>query len=398
MAADRAMMEEVVADERKLWDQERAIMKARISELEVQLHIALEGHPSNTHPTYRRAVVAANRSTSSESKAGSTAGSHDGSSHRAVPQESGRDADGIPFYAPAPQNPNRSFDVLEASNLRVDSITTKIEDPIRVTSKELTASDFGHSSPTNIHSPEKIPELSTKSIDISQLQPNLDGVAIRASAVSPTFVAKVLSPQKSPQKLSPDIKFSPRNDSNLSPVSSSSREERAKKTLEVAIQPVTRRLTMHAGHTPNHSITNFTSLLGTDGESGSATPTQAHHDLTEHAHHHSNFTLGTSEDGTDDAYDEPEEEDNGDKELSGPLGFTNDADDDDPFLKTLVGKLEEIKKSSELAPGSERSDESVVSRDDTCDDNDSDDEEKDEEGPKLKLKSSSNFGKPLGQA
>jgi hypothetical protein len=386
MAADRARIEEVMAEERVLWDTERAILKARIAELEAQLEKRGSSNPL-PRPISNRPGVGNNAIsfTSPGSNAASVTGSVDSSSSRTVPQESGRNADGSPFYAPAPRNPSRTFDSSQTRELRVDSITAPRESAIRVTSKELTSSDFIQSPPST-HDLDAIPEIPTDSIDISHIQPELEGVLIKASAVFPTFAAKILSPYYSP-RLSPDTKPPPSDATNR--VRSPSKEENQKKTLEVVLyQPENKRLTLHAGHTPNHSISKFP-FLGDGSESGNATPTQEQHNQTEHSEGqlHRSSVVKVEESEEEDSYD------HGDKELSGTLGLTNESAKDDVFLAQLVEKLEEARKSEGVSPSTE-STSSKGSEDRGS--NPRDDEDEKDEGPPLKLKPSFNFGRPLG--
>jgi hypothetical protein len=386
MAADRARMEEVMAEERALWDKERDILKARITELEAEL--GKRGSQAHISPpiNHRQPLIGF---ISPGSNAASAAGSIDSVHSRAVPQESGRNADGSPFYAPAPRNPSRTFDPSENTDLRVDDVHAPRETAICVTSKELTSSDFIQSPPST-HDLSSIPEGPAESIDISHIQPELEGVSIKASAVDPTFAAKVLSPRRSPQRLSPDIHPPPRDVTNMS--RSNSKEEKQKMTLEVVTQPENRRLTMHAGHTPNHSISKF-SFLGADGESGNATPTQEQHSKIEHIHRPS--MAPDHEHVPEPTEEEPGDDDAGDRELSGPLGLTNDALKNDAFLEKLVEKLEEARKSADVSPSNaseDSRDDSGPSRKPTAD---QDDDEKDDV-PVLRLKPSINFGRPLG--
>ena len=381
MAADRARMEEVMAEERALWDKERDILKARIAELEAEL-----GRKASSPMFSPIKQPAAINYASPGSNSASVTGSLD-SAARSIPQEKGRNADGTPFYAPAPRNPSRTFDPSEAEEMRVDSITTARESAIRVTSKELKSSDFGIQSPPSGHQLNTISESPAESIDISHIQPELEGVSIKASAVSPTFIQNVMSP-RSPSKLSPNIK-PPGRDVGTG-VRSPSQEEKDRMTLEVACQPENRRLTMHAGHTPNHSVSKFSFLSG-DAESGNATPTQEHHEETDSIQRPS---IAPEYDGP--AEEEVHDEDDGDKELSGPLSLTNDLAKDDPFLSVLVTKLEveaKARASADASPTSETG--RLPSPPRTLPAEDEEDEEKDE-GPRLKLKPSTNFGRPLG--
>ncbi|TVY30694.1 hypothetical protein LHYA1_G001181 [Lachnellula hyalina] len=348
MMADRARVEEVMAEERALWDREREILCARIAELERQLQSESR---SSSDTVVSRPLYHKQSSLNMGAQQITSPGSHSSSSNdRNVPQESGRNADGSPFYAPAARNPSRTFDVSSNSDLRVDSISAPRESAIRVTSKELTSSDFVQSPPVLSTSHDLSPIV--ESIDIQKIQPELEGVPIKVTAVDPTFAFQVLSPNSSsPAKLSPNTK-PPRQD----------------KTLEVIHSPADRRLTLHAGHTPNHSISKFGDIIGDQ------TPTQDHH----------SEQLDTASD-------------DGDKELTGTLGLTNDSINNDDFLITLHKKLiVEAKKSGTTSPEEDPSpvadsgpSSGVVEP--LIEPSDKDD------GPVLRVKASLNFGRPLGR-
>jgi hypothetical protein len=389
MLADRARMEEVIAEERALWDTERAILKARIAELEAELEKVSSGVPFFSPPLSQRGqpggqIHQAPMTVTSPAGSNHTgsSGATSSSSRPAVPQESGRNADGSPFYAPAPQNPSRTFELPDVAALRVDTVFEARESPIRVTSKELTSLDFGvQSPPTSNNDLDPIPETPVESVDISCIQPELDGVSIRTSALSPEFKAKILSPHDD-SKLSPNFSLGDRNaKENQDPQPrerSVSPSGRLKPDIHGLIQqPETRRLTMHAGHTPNHSISKFADLLE---ESGSATPTQENIGYKPVYH-------ASAVDDID-----PHEE-SGDVELSGPLGLTNESAKDEAFIAQLVEKLGEVKKSEEFSPSSESAD-SSSSADEIIEEAKAD---VDDDGPALRLKPSLNFGRPIGQ-
>ena len=392
MLADRARMEEVIAEERALWDNERAILKARIAELEAELGKASSGVPLLSPPLSQREQTGGQIQHAPMTVTSPVGSNHTGSSgaissssRPAVPQESGRNADGSPFYAPAPQNPSRTFELPDVAALRVDTVFEARESPIRVTSKELTSLDFGVQSPPTSNSDlNPIPEPpveSVESVDISCIQPELDGVSIRTSALSPEFKAKILSPHDD-SRLSPNFSLGDRNaKENHDPQPrerSVSPSGRLKPDIHGLIQqPETRRLTMHAGHTPNHSISKFADLLE---ESGGATPTQEN--IGPNPVHHPSTV-----DGIDT------QEDSGDVELSGPLGLTNESAKDDAFIAQLVEKLGEVKKSEEFSPSSESID-SSSSAEEIIEEAKAD---VDDDGPALRLKPSLNFGRPIGQ-
>ena len=440
MIADRKYMEDVMEEERLLWDEERNYLKARISRLEKELK-------EQTQALDNRGRVASSRGSrdtsmnriapglmqrqsiqqqairSSPSNGPSVAGSVDSIPSRGVvQQESGRNADGTPFYAPASRNPSRTFssDSLPSDTLRVDDITAPRESAIRVTSKELTFSDFGpQSPPIQTHGQstlDTIPEAELErpaipeSIDISLIQPGLEGVSIKATAVSATFAAKVFSGDNSPAaKLSPDSQ-PPARAPHSAPLSRSGSmkdrdsKENGKGKLDVDTvmsHPVHRRLTMNAGHTPNHSITKFDFI-----ESGSATPTQAiseshSHPIDTDIHHeHLRRRSAAHFDGAEEerGYGNVEDEDH---ELTGQLGLTNDKTKDDPFLAQLHERLEEAKKSEGVSPSesmSSQSDEGGIRRMSRARMGDEEDKDKEtDDMPPLKLKASTNFGRAFGK-
>lgn len=174
----------------------------------------------------------------------SVPGSSDGNTP--VQQESGRNADGTPFYAPTTRYTSRTFENPQVAALRVDTMSAPGESPIQVTSRELTPSDFGpqNHSQSGDHM-ETIPETeSAPAIDISLIQPGLDGIAIKPSAVAPSFVAKVLSPQtNSPAKMSPNIRTPGRPVETLSRQTSVGHERGENRTvLEVMAAPENTRV------------------------------------------------------------------------------------------------------------------------------------------------------------
>lgn len=397
--ADMKRAGEMIVMERDLWEKHRGMLVAkttqaetRAADAEAQLAKLIRNNNIVVSPLHsfrnstsqpRPAVAGA----FSQSMARSS--SHDGVTSR-IRQESGRNADGAPFYAPAPRNPSRTFDSSESDDLRVDSISAPRESVIRVTSKELTPSDFVRS-PLNTTELQSIPEnKAPETIDISQIQPDLEGVSIKASAVSPTFAAKVLSPQWSPSKLSPNIKPPARGVAGVSRTSSNASRHNKPDALDVSA-PENRRLTMHAGHTPNASISKFPWIDGAEeGPSGDATPRQEHL-------HRPSMTLGSQSDSNKidekPLSDSGSDHDDGDKELTGPLGFTNDAVQNDTFATELIHKLEKLEEiehkpttrlSPEVAPPRRKL---------STEDEDEDDKD---EGPTLRLKPSINFGRPMG--
>jgi hypothetical protein len=399
MEADRARIEEVMAEERALWDQERDFLKGRIEELESQI-AALFGHQSLQQGPLDSEISPGNSQGPQQlfyhtrMTPSAPAGSN-GNSAKLIRQESGRNPDGSPFYAPAPRNPSRTFEAPQNDALRVDSMSAPRETPIRITSKELTESDFGLRS----SSAEGPSRSGSESIDISHLQPELEGVPIKTSAISPAFVAQVMSPNSSlsPPKPSSHVSSPPQRQDIKAPNGLGRTGSQAKKsTLEVIAAPETHRLTMNAGHTPNHSIHKLDL-----GDSGGATPTQDQHRL-----HNPQMAISETEQHVDENIDP-------DPELQGPLGLKNDPPKDELFLAALTNKLREVKESglispSEMSVDSEdqnsmintRAANAVVEKQGfaSVSENFEDDDSKsaEDEAPILRVKASMNFGRPFG--
>lgn len=438
ISADRKRAMEVVAEERDLWDKERRLLVSRIRNLEARLtshgevvsptgilnldfgNLGFNPTAGNmfTSPTGQPIRIPAKINGSSVGS-GNTEPKKLSHGHLDVKQESGRNADGSPFYAPAPHNPTRTFST-ESEALRVEDIHAPRQTPIQVI-QELTPSDFVGSSKRSLpealgprHSgvqweKEKGDIIGGESIDISRIAPHLEGVPIKASAVDPVFVATVLSPDpgSTSPRLSPNIK-PPGRDGGLT-----LRNEH----LELE----NKRLTMYAGHTPNHSISRFADLFQENQEDGDATPRGF--DGTVHRGslaptEGDDFELNGLQPSEGD-----EEDDDCDHPLKGPLGLTNFPAKDELFLDKLTEKLEEVKNSrpgskgpSPIATTASHSPLLEMKRprsrgiggggDDGRgmegeerghgDDEEDDEEEGEPVELKLKLKPSMNFGKPMG--
>ncbi|PQE30219.1 tho complex subunit 7 domain-containing protein [Rutstroemia sp. NJR-2017a WRK4] len=459
IVADRARGMEVMAEERALWDKERGMLLARIRELEARLqgvgevvsplgifnldmgNVVLNGNlaghaagvpnagmfaspqnlapnlsvPSQPVPAQQQRARSPHRAPPSSETRKTTPPSETPHPHPDVKQESGRNADGSPFYAPAPQNPTRTFSTeAETEALRVEDIVAPRETPLVVTSKELSASDFCGS---NQVSPEADRASSTirwaegdeeekesdiigaDSIDISHIAPHLEGVPIKASALDPVFVARVLSPQcSSPAKLSPNIR-------------PPGRDVVAKKTQATLLgEAEIRRLTMYAGHTPNHSISRFADLVkdaGVDSERGDETPRGPETMPNSHRPSLAIPSNGILEEEEDDTVADQDE----DPALKGPLGLTNKSSKDNLFLEVLTEKLQEVEKeisekgspnlemdldTDSMASWSPMLEMKSASKDQGGKKGEGEGEGDADGMPPLKLKPSMNFGRPMG--
>ncbi|KAI1851988.1 hypothetical protein JX266_002841 [Neoarthrinium moseri] len=256
-------------------------------------------------------------------------------------------------------------------------------------------------------SQEKIP-----SIDVQEVHPDLEGIPLKTTAVKKsTFMdGKPPSPP-----LSGSNATGP--NSNQGSPSSRSKTSPAELVMEALQAPEASRLTMHAGHTPNHSLSTFQSAVATDasntaGSSGASTPThsQRYTDIKGKSIAEAGITGKDGQqdtvEGHPDALLRPSDDD---RELSGPLSLRNQQAFDEIFLGKVADKLQDSIQSDNATPTvlktglSEPEDGSsyfpqpkaVVGDDDSAENDQPSQPDEAGEIP-LKFKNNSNFGAPLG--
>ena len=214
------------------------------------------------------------------------------------------------------------------------------------------------------------------SIDGASLHKDLDGISFKPTALQPTVVKCIITPQ-SPSPLhpsSPPFQGSTQRSPDISDASPSN------------ILDVVDAYTKDAGHTPLVRITS-------DHTSDQATPT-----TTEQMREpRPSIAVSRRPNERSDSYfphqraititeaEEPAE----DPALKAPLTLPPEETEDNPFLNELDSKLMQAARTSTLSPDSETS-----GTGDTAEDESSDDVEKDitDPEPKLKIKRSMNFG------
>ncbi|OTB07365.1 hypothetical protein M426DRAFT_8740 [Hypoxylon sp. CI-4A] len=285
------------------------------------------------------------------------------------------------------------------------------------------------------------------SIDIQEVMPELEGIRLRPDAVQKTTFTDNKSGLQLPGPKQPHL-------SVAKPEPSRSRAASTDVTKEALQAPESDRLTMHAGHTPNHSISlsrlhtvDSTVVSNTADSSGAATPRGAplgtvKDEAPDQFSHKSSPSTEISLDSTDMAYiartelTDAENFDAGSEEdapLQAPLHLRNFPAADEPFLDALNNKLHYAiaNDSTPTVMKHRRYDNSITSRHVTLDlqpaaesqhppagdqpsavsestaavgndgANDAREEplqeEQDEGDVPLKLKASNNFGAPLGQ-
>ncbi|KAI1423859.1 hypothetical protein F5Y12DRAFT_502355 [Xylaria sp. FL1777] len=260
------------------------------------------------------------------------------------------------------------------------------------------------------------------SIEINEIMPGLEGVRLRAPAVQKS----TFNDEKSPSPTDALSKESPSELKKDSP-ESQSKVSHVVMTQEALKAPEHHRLTMHAGHTPNHSI-SFSELPTVDstagntaGSTGTSTPTSLNELKLTRVDEVQDQSAGAimsdsnpENDATESLYDgvamseqatlEPSDDD---PALKGPLCLKNRPAADEIFLRRLSDKLEEV-KATEATPSvlnesiiSEPAEDlmelkAILSTGEDADDSHPDDALDVEEDIPLKLKTSNNFGQPLG--
>ncbi|KAI1472334.1 uncharacterized protein F4812DRAFT_454151 [Daldinia caldariorum] len=249
------------------------------------------------------------------------------------------------------------------------------------------------------------------SIDIQEVIPGLEGIRVR-----PDIVQKATFTDDKPSAWSTGTISPPVPGAKQEPIRP--RAGPAELTKETLQAPESDRLIMHAGHTPNHSISlsrlhtvESTAAVNTADSSGSSTPRHSPEEEEQQQQAEVSEEVANSEASrrnlefliAADVQDEFEDEKDKDPELKGPLTLRNLPAADEPFLKALNDKLADVithdATPTVLKHGSyftTDSSEPLAKTDDAVHDVHEELEEQEEEVP-LKLKPSSNFGAPLGQ-
>lgn len=263
------------------------------------------------------------------------------------------------------------------------------------------------------------------SIDIQEVIPELEGIRVRPDAVQKT----TFTDRKPPLPLAGPNK--------LSPLAAEREPARARAmsgelTKEALQAPESDRLTMHAGHTPNHSMSlsrlhtvESTEVTNTAGSSGASTPRSSspkggQTNAPEESQHSQVTHIGGAPETSEapDVRCEPEADILGpaailvpqdDPELKGPLHLRNFPAADEPFFRVLSDRLEHddmtptVLKHEQLGEPQqcvelEAGPIAKAGGDGAHDAHEEPPEDDEiEEVIPLKLKKSSNFGAPLGQ-
>lgn len=259
-------------------------------------------------------------------------------------------------------------------------------------------------------------------IDVHEIDPKLDGIFIKANAVRDTFTQSSI-------KSSPAT--SPPTDQSSSEHEGPSRRSSSKaQTMQALAAGEMRRRTMHAGHTPNHSLSLFPTMTTLDGsmtagQSEATTPTAVNKSVQdddqepqpEPAPKPEHVDVVQQEDKppqdapVDDVYETQQEarlEPKDDVPLKGPLMVKNIPAQDEIFWARVNQKLEGIRHSEEEAlPTVMKSQQQLAAENDKDRPkaNGASDDTHEEPATKsveadvpLKMRTTTNFGAPFGVA
>ncbi|RYO80858.1 hypothetical protein DL766_008789 [Monosporascus sp. MC13-8B] len=194
------------------------------------------------------------------------------------------------------------------------------------------------------------------SVNISEVIPGLEGIRVKKPALEkPTFTDDKPSPAPTgSEKPTPSASNNDTPDVKPRPTSA----EIAKQVLKA---PEDLRLTMHAGHTPNHSISlsrlhtaQSTQALNTANSSGASSPKreQSEPGLTDAQEGQGEASAAAvpGVTGDDDASLGQMDPSDGDRPMKGPLQLRNRPASDEVFLQKVFDKLEDSIKSNDVTP------------------------------------------------
>ncbi|KAK4133424.1 hypothetical protein BT67DRAFT_442868 [Trichocladium antarcticum] len=412
LEANRERVEEVYTEERVFmeeeraeWDAERAVLLQKIEHLQQQVSALGAGAQSATNGT---------QASSNSSFSGLGLRGGDVAPSRESPRSS-QSSQGTTQSTTQSGRPIARNGDLSRSSTRI-----KRPDPALLATAR---TPNGPSIPTcDFLKPDSASESETEPVpivDVQEIHPELEGIPIKATTVQkPTFA-----------HTPPSHAASQASSRSGSPPTNAARPKSPRgskhQTMQVLAAKEADRLTMHAGHTPSHSL----SSLATNASSGTATatsngghstPTQqpdVANDICPEVPHNTEQAShqGHPLDDHPEAIFEPGE----DCELRGPLMVRNMPAHDEIFFQKLSDKLEEVSKDDEAAlpavlKDSERAEQpeqqsrrqsdaqqAAVGADASGPKNDTGsptggDDDKPEPAIPLKLKTRMNFGAPFG--
>jgi hypothetical protein len=361
--------------ERKLWNAERALLKAKILDLEAAVAKSKGG---------KRKYGTDSVKSSSQSFRSSSFTSTGRSGMSSTSNTSPPVWEGPEHMAPA----SRVFS--EPNTFATNPFT---EDQIKHMNGHLPSISENGSFPTLEReiSPFSAPPERVMSIPIpiDKIDKSLDGITLKSTALAPSFVAKIVTPDVITPQRSP------------SPNSKPAGAEGLRVAMDELLSPLDEKLKLHAGHTPmafeTASSTGPASTHSTEiptpvqEQPPAPVPTASRPPPRPTEHSDSYFSPVAKEDQEQKRNDDNKEErENEDPELKGPLTLSNKNEDgqSNDFLNTLDAKLMMEAKRYVKSPESTQSDDN--------DPQGASGGPQDDEGPRLRMRNSTNFGSAFG--
>ncbi|RTE70537.1 hypothetical protein BHE90_015062 [Fusarium euwallaceae] len=384
LEANRRRAEEVYQEERIImdevrvgWETEKENMIREIEDLKERMH-RLEGENSALKAVAAQSIqVTGMVSPLASQRGGSGDGSLENSYFSAPPGRltsrsqnptipaslSTGDASSLP---PGLDGASRRPHFLSPGSSRLSPITQPESSPFvpldpRMQTQNPVARDFLSSPSDDATTPVPV-------IDVQEIDPKLEGIPLKATAVQKSTFADGATSTDNPSSpiVSPPGPATqhPERIGRPSNVRGSSKEF----TLQALSAVESRRLTMHAGHTPNHSLSLFPSVNPTDTDTivgEGATPTvETVIDLAaalpeepvkdpaatvvQTARRDSKVSFAAEE--LDIDHPEPVFEPDEDKPLKGPLMIRNMPAKDELFWEAVNKKLEPISQGQNALP------------------------------------------------
>ncbi|KAH7309060.1 hypothetical protein B0I35DRAFT_359973 [Stachybotrys elegans] len=399
---ERAIMEDV----RDSWETEKASLLAEIQGLKERVH-RLEGENSTLRAVATQSVQMAGVVSPLQAQRGAAASALDADASLLPLGLDG--ASRRPHFA-SPGSSRMS------PTGQPDGSSPFVPLEPRTQPENSSPHDFLSSSSEAVDTPVAI-------IDVQEIDPKLEGIPIKATAVQKSTFSQ---PSESPLT-SPPIDANAANAGIPNPSTAAGAEtsrpmpfkrlSSKEQTLQVLAAEESRRLTMHAGHTPNHSLSLFPTMSATDvvGSEG-ATPTttepvmqpairgdarphrfaeESRDDTPEHpsiTDPNAPLPLGAEVDP------EPRLDPTDDVELKGPLMVKNIPAQDEIFWAQVNKKLEPISQGHDALPTVMRSclDLAEESGGPSKVADQASDPKTTEGDVPLKFKSTNNFGAPFG--
>jgi hypothetical protein len=209
-------------------------------------------------------------------------------------------------------------------------------------------------------------------VDVHEIDPNLEGILLKSTAVEKSTFSDTEDTKSSSANSPPLDEVQHDEPAETTPTKKSSKDH----TLQVLAAEESKRRTMHAGHTPNHSLSLFPTMkaddsITTSAKSDAVTPTgDLAHVPEEPAELASNKTSNEEQTSTAEAPQAPTQEESkveplhqdppeqlepkDDVRMKGPLMIRNIPAHDEIFWAALNQKLEPISQGQGALPSALR--------------------------------------------